>query len=398
MNLLKIAKHLYLAETEYTSGNSATTADEVVAAERLFEVLKSFKDSYFNEMYSYDTLEFKDEFDETADEDENDDEMADEESDDEMTDDEENHNELDDYNEKEHSYIRNRFTLEEMENIIEWVDQHPNARFSTISHRFKKIKSMNYIPRFRKYVENNGARLEKIKQVKEFMFNEFYVKRTIEKEAVHDADLELYAIQKARELDWDTFKASKAFIDTFKKENRISSRRCNKIITRTKPNKKHCSLNDAHNWIESKRPLILKYSTNKILNSDHCSFQQEHVPPRTLSFTSERTTEVAVKKKYNTTHSYTVQPITSANGQLLDKFLMILQEKENQFGQRVQKNLNVPPNVVIRASKSGKSSGVKHHVFLNEVLRPLVGKKFLLFLDSWKIQADLTKFRAVFPN
>ncbi|CAF3616480.1 unnamed protein product [Rotaria sp. Silwood1] len=194
-------------------------------------------------MYSYDTLEFKDEFDETADEDENDDEMADEESDDEMTDDEENHNELDDYNEKEHSYIRNRFTLEEMENIIEWVDQHPNARFSTISHRFKKIKSMNYIPRFRKYVENNGARLEKIKQVKEFMFNEFYVKRTIEKEAVHDADLELYAIQKARELDWDTFKASKAFIDTFKKENRISSRRCNKIITRTKPNKKHCSLN-----------------------------------------------------------------------------------------------------------------------------------------------------------
>ncbi|CAF2834433.1 unnamed protein product [Rotaria sp. Silwood2] len=95
MNLLNIAKHLlYLAETEYTSGNSATTADEVAAAERLFEVLKSFKDSYFNEMYSYDTLEFEDEFDETADEDENDDEMAD---------DEENDNELDDYNEKEHS-------------------------------------------------------------------------------------------------------------------------------------------------------------------------------------------------------------------------------------------------------------------------------------------------------
>ncbi|CAF1299006.1 unnamed protein product [Rotaria sp. Silwood1] len=106
MNLLNIAKHLlYLTETEYTSGNSATTADEVVAAERLFEVLKSFKDSYFNEMYSYDTLEFEDEFDETADEDENDDEMADEESDDEMTDDEENDNELDDYNEKENILV-----------------------------------------------------------------------------------------------------------------------------------------------------------------------------------------------------------------------------------------------------------------------------------------------------
>ncbi|CAF3310185.1 unnamed protein product [Rotaria sp. Silwood2] len=139
MNLLNIAKHLlYLAETEYTPENSATTTDEVLAAERLFEVLKSFKDSYFNEMYSYDTLEFEEEFDEIADEDKNDDEVADEESDDEMTGDEENDNEFDDYNEKEHSYIRNRFTLEEMENIIEWVDQHSNARFSTISHRFKK--------------------------------------------------------------------------------------------------------------------------------------------------------------------------------------------------------------------------------------------------------------------
>ncbi len=74
------------------------------------------------------------------------------------------------------------------------------------------------------------------------------------------------------------------------------------------------------------------------------------------------------------------------------------QEKENQFGQRVQKNLIIPPNVVVKASKSGKSSGEKHYAFLTEVLRPLVGKKFLLFLDCWKTQADLTTFRAVFPN
>jgi len=106
------------------------------------------------------------------------------------------------------------------------------------------------------------------------------------------------------------------------------------------------------------------------------------VSPRTLSFTGERTTEVAVKKKYNTTHSYTVQPVTSADGHLLENFLLILQEKDNQFGKRVEKNLIVPPNVVVRASKSGKSSDGHHHTFLNEVLRPLVGKKFLLFLDS----------------
>ena len=125
-----------------------------------------------------------------------------------------------------------------------------------------------------------------------------------------------------------------------------------------------------------------RYSSNQILNSDPCSFQQEYVSPRILSFTGERTTEVAVKKKHNLTHSYTVQPVTSADGRLLDKFFLILQEKENEFGKRVQKDLVLPPNVVVRASKSGKGGAEKHHAFLNEVLHPLVGKKFLLFLNS----------------
>ena len=69
------------------------------------------------------------------------------------------------------------------------------------------------------------------------MFEQFYLKRAIEKDAVHDVDLELYAIQKARELNWDEFKASKSFINSFKRQNRISSRRVNKIITRTKSKK-----------------------------------------------------------------------------------------------------------------------------------------------------------------
>jgi hypothetical protein len=107
----------------------------------------------------------------------------------------------------------------------------------------------------------------------------------------------------------------------------------------------------------------LNYSSNQILNSDRCSFQQEYVSPRTLSFTSERTTEVAVKKKNNITHSYTVQPITSADGQLLHKFFLILQEKKNEFGKRVEKDLIVSPNAVVRASKSGKSSDEKHRIF-----------------------------------
>jgi len=58
----------------------------------------------------------------------------------------------------------------------------------------------------------------------------------------------------------------------------------------------------------------------------------------------------------------------------------------------------VPPNVVVRASNSEKSSDEKHRTFLNVVRRPLVGRKFLLFLDCWTTQTDLRKLRAVFPH
>ncbi|CAF4123095.1 unnamed protein product [Rotaria sordida] len=79
MNLLNIAKHLlYLAQTEYGARNSTTaTTDEIFPAERLFEVLKSFKDSYFSELHTYDTLEFDDEYDEITDEEEDDNEVDD---------------------------------------------------------------------------------------------------------------------------------------------------------------------------------------------------------------------------------------------------------------------------------------------------------------------------------
>jgi len=44
-----------------------------------------------------------------------------------------------------------------------------------------------------------------------------------------------------------------------------------------------------------------------------------------------------LKKKHNVTHSYTVQPVTSAAGRLLNKFLLVLQEKEDEFGRIVEK-------------------------------------------------------------
>ncbi|CAF4697177.1 unnamed protein product, partial [Didymodactylos carnosus] len=108
----------------------------------------------------------------------------------ESTDEEQN---VDDYDESEYLDIQNNFTLEEMEEIVEWVDQHPNYKIASIRNRFRKVKHAYYITRFREYIERSGTKSEKLKKVKESMWNEFCVKRTIEKEAIYNSDLELFA-------------------------------------------------------------------------------------------------------------------------------------------------------------------------------------------------------------
>ena len=148
------------------------SADEIFASQQLFKILKTFKDSDFNELHTYQTRDFHAEYDEITEKEES-------------TDDEESNDEqenIDDYDENQSLEIRNNFTLEEMQTIVEWVDQHPNYKLASIKQRFQKVKYMYYITRFREYIRTNGTRLEKLKKIKEFMWNEFYTKRAIEKD------------------------------------------------------------------------------------------------------------------------------------------------------------------------------------------------------------------------
>ncbi len=110
MNLVNIAKHLfYLIQSEFSFDASTPSDDEIFASQQLFKILKSFKNSYFNELYTYQGLDFDDQYNETTDEEDTTDEE-------ESADEEENTN---DYDENQYSNIYNHFTLEEMDKIVE---------------------------------------------------------------------------------------------------------------------------------------------------------------------------------------------------------------------------------------------------------------------------------------
>lgn len=76
-----------------------------------------------------------------------------------------------------------------------------------------------------------------------------------------------------------------------------------------------------------------------VFNSDQSSFNLEMHTGRTLSFKGHQKVETIIQSTNSMTHSYTIQPIISANGSLLSPLLIILQEKDGKFGPRVESNL-----------------------------------------------------------
>jgi hypothetical protein len=83
-----------------------------LASQQLCGCLKTFKDSYFNELHTYQTFDFHDGYDEMTDAGDSTDEK-------ESTDEEQN---IDDYDENQYLDIQNNFTFGEMEDIVEWVE------------------------------------------------------------------------------------------------------------------------------------------------------------------------------------------------------------------------------------------------------------------------------------
>ncbi|OWA55117.1 hypothetical protein BV898_19502 [Hypsibius exemplaris] len=83
-------------------------------------------------------------------------------------------------------------------------------------------------------------------------------------------------------------------------------------------------------------------------------------------------------------------PIVSAAGVLESLMLLVIQEPSGNFGPRIRKELFKAPNLVVRASKSGKME--KRHLadFYCDVYFPTAGDNTALLVDSWPVFADIT--------
>jgi hypothetical protein len=272
------------------------------------------------------------------------------------------------------------FSLEYVQNVLAFVDTHPEWKFKCIKKHFRRLKHPNYITRFRKYIVCSGSRAVKINLIKAYVYGKF-VKAREKYFPVHDLDLKRWAIHKAIELDLNDFVACDSWIYRFKIDHNISSRKITKLVT-----KNYCDFDISRQcniFLEECKKHVSQVDPSCVINTDQSGFNYELHSQRTLSQVGEKSTFVSVSSMHSISHSYTIQPIITMAGRLLPKFLVCLQEPSGEFGPRIFEKLPKFKNIYLVCSSSGKLSRDIVSKFNECVIKPFsMSDLFILLIPG----------------
>ncbi|OWA55353.1 hypothetical protein BV898_19737 [Hypsibius exemplaris] len=270
---------------------------------------------------------------------------------------------------------------------------HPEKAYTFVSledkikHRFKFISHRRYLYSWEAQIGDGGSRNNKLTEIwKETLAAFRRAKR--QRLPIHDGDLRRFALTANKSAGLLGFKATLRWVQTFKKANRIVSRKITKFVT------EKSVLQDADiqqagvDFVKDVKPLMEYVGLDNVKNTDQTGFNREMHSGRTLADKGVKQIESKMQSANAMTHSYTIQPILSAAGVLAPKMLVVIQENSGKFGPIVKKSLPTTPNLVIRASKSGKLDKAILKDFYKEVFFTGVTEPTLLLVDSWGAHMD----------
>lgn len=238
--------------------------------------------------------------------------------------------------------------------------QGKNLALKTVQNRFRKVKSITQLKRWAHTLNKGGTYKEKIGRICQFVLENF--KNSVDAgHIIHDIDLQRWALQAQKDIGYEDirFKASAHWVSNFKRAHRIVSRKINKFITKKTLEGTDYLQQTSTTFVSDIKRWILKIGPQNVFNSDQSGFQLEMHSGRTLAVEGEHQIQCLVQSVSSTSHSYTIQPLISADGTLHSPLMMVLKEPTGEFGPIVKKDLFKPSNVYVMASKSGKlTSGI----------------------------------------
>lgn len=91
-----------------------------------------------------------------------------------------------------------------------------------------------------------------------------------------------------------------------------------------------------------------------MFNTDQSGFNEELLSQRTLEIIGTTKVFSTIRSKHSATHSYTMQFLITADGELKAPAFMIHQEDKDEFGPEVSRKMFRHKEVYVVASTSGK--------------------------------------------
>jgi len=288
-------------------------------------------------------------------------------------------------------------SLDTMKNVLAYYDKCKGDKLWKTANRYSCVKTYCTIQRFRKYVEANGRKSDLFKKIEDFTYHKFKSARK-SMLCVSDRDIKFWALSFARPTGFQ-FKASKGWLNTFKKRHRIVSRKITNYSSVKEIEERADIVKRGWDFVKFVKKECAKIPSSSMGNFDQSGLTNELKYDRTLSNVGEKETICAAKSLNATTHSHSIMPLIFMDGKMHKKLLVCLQESGGQFGKRVQKSLVIPENIYLVCSKSGKLDKGIMKRWLNDCVAPTASKQssFVLIHDSWTGQTDSSLYKDI-PN
>ncbi|XP_071573952.1 uncharacterized protein [Temnothorax nylanderi] len=291
------------------------------------------------------------------------------------------------------------------EKAVALAEMHPQWTLKTLQRQgCHKLKNKKMLRIWKEDVKRGGTKIDKWKYIETQTFEHFTEARQC-LEQITTRTLQQWAMATAFPLlnDNFSFSASSSWTDRFKQKYKIRQRK----ITRYISNRDHATLEEtleaAERFQTQTRAIMPEFDCNFIINTDQTGCQYQIPYNRSLAPKGSKTVFIKKKSLHNISHSYTAQYAITASGKMLPVVFLCMQESTGKFGPTVQKKVDTLiseyKNVFVSCSKSGKLTKHIYTDYLKYCLSPyVVDNKFLLLIDSWGGQTDLTLYDDIFED
>jgi hypothetical protein len=229
---------------------------------------------------------------------------------------------------------------------------------------------------------HGGTKYQKFRAINDYVFREF-VESMDHGLPVHDRDLEEWGLIYAEQVGARDFIGGHHWCVNFKRRNKIASRKVNCIVgvkKRLEVDKVKKAVEVFHDEL---KPLLLQTTCDQVYNTDQSGINMEMVDTRTLYQKGAKRVELVAQTISATTHSYSDQPLISADGKLHSPMLVCFNIGYTLADDTFNSYMAQFPNLRCVKSSSGKFSGRDMEMWLKDVFLPTAADGAVLILDEW---------------